>query len=309
MDIAVMGGSSHIAKNLIVRFAALGGCRLTLFCRDRAPVEEFVRRYAPGGEIAVVEGYGDFMERRFDALIDCVGAGAPGTAGFSPVNWFDTLQKFDDLALEYLQKSNPRARLISFSSGAVYGARTPGPFDDGSLYQVAVNAPETGDLYALSRLYAEAKHRAHRDLDIADLRIFAFYSRFVRTDAGYFMSDLLRALREKRELVTTPHDMIRDYIAPDDLFGIVRFCLSHDRVNGAFDVRSLKPAGKFEILERFKTRFGLRWRFSGDAVAASPNGDKPVYCSHSTALERLGFRPRLSALEGLIRETESALDE
>ena len=157
MDIAVMGGSSHIAKNLIVRFAALGGCRLTLFCRDRAPVEEFVRRYAPGGEIAIVEGYGDFMERRFDALIDCVGAGAPGTAGFSPVNWFDTLQKFDDLALEYLQKSNPRARLISFSSGAVYGARTPGPFDDGSLYRVAVNAPETGDLYALSRLYAEAK--------------------------------------------------------------------------------------------------------------------------------------------------------
>ena len=243
MDIAVMGGSSHIARNLIVRFAALGGHRLTLFCRDRAPVEEFVRRYCSGGEIAVVEGYGDFMERRFDAIIDCVGAGAPGTPGFTPVNWFDTLQKFDDLALGYLDKVNPRARLISFSSGAVYGARTPGPFDDGSLYQLAVNAPETGDLYALSRLYAEAKHRAHRELNIADLRIFAFYSRFVRLDAGYFMSDLLRALRDDRELVTTPHDMIRDYIAPDDLFDLIRFCLGSERVNAA----GASPAAAYRL--------------------------------------------------------------
>ena len=309
MDIAVMGGSSHIAKNLIVRFAASREHRLTLFCRKRTPVEEFVRRYAPDGDITIVEGYGDFLSRRFDAIIDCVGAGAPGTAGFSPANWFDTLQKFDDLALEYLTKVDSRAKLISFSSGAVYGARTPGPFGDGALYQVAVNAPELGDFYAVSRLYSEAKHRVHRELNIADLRIFAFYSRFVRLDAGYFMSDLLRALCEDGELVTTEHDMIRDYIAPDDLCELVRFCLGLEHVNGAFDVRSLAPAGKFEILERFKERFGLRWRFSDAGVAASPNGDKSVYCSQSIALEKLGFRPRLTALAGLIRETELALEE
>ena len=309
MDIAVMGGSSHIAKNLIVRFAASREHRLTLFCRKREPVEEFLRRYAPAGDVAVVEGYGDFLSRHFDAIIDCVGAGAPGTAGFSPVNWFDTLQRFDDLALGYLGKANPHAKLISFSSGAVYGARTPGPFGDGSLYQVAVNAPELGDFYAVSRLYAESKHRVHKDLNIADLRIFAFYSRFVRLDAGYFMSDLLRALRGGTELVTTGHDMIRDYIAPDDLCDLVRFCLGLERVNGAFDVRSLAPAGKFEILEAFKERFGLRWRFSDAGVAASPNGDKSVSCSQSTALDKLGFHPRFTALEGLIRETERSLEE
>lgn len=309
MDIAVMGGSSHIAKNLIVRFAAAREHRLTLFCRKREPVEAFLRRYAPDGDVAVVEGYGDFLSRHFDAVIDCVGAGAPGTAGFSPVNWFDTLQKFDDLALEYLEKVNPRAKLISFSSGAVYGARTPGPFEDDSLYQVAVNAPETGDFYALSRLYAESKHRVHKELNIADLRIFAFYSRFVRLEAGYFMSDLLRALHDGTEMVTTERDMIRDYIAPDDLYDLVRFCLGLERVNGAFDVRSLAPAGKFEILEEFKKRFGLRWRFSEAGVAASPNGDKSVYCSRSTALDKLGFQPRFTALAGLVRETELALEE
>ena len=99
--------------------------------------------------------------------------------------------------------------------------------------------------------------------------------------------------------------MVRDYIAPDDLFDAVRFCLGQDNINRAFDLRSLAPAGKFEILEHFKQRFGLRWRFAG--VPASPNGDKPVYCSQSTALEAAGFRPRLTALEGLTGETEKRL--
>ena len=305
MDIAIMGGSSHIARNLIVRFGARTTDRLTLFCRDKRPVDAFLRRYVSGGRTTVVEGYGDFLTRRFDAVIDCVGAGTPGSPGFNPANWFDTLQKFDDLALEYLRRVNPQAALITFSSGAVYGSRTPGPFGDGTMYQVDVNAPATEDFYALSRLYAEAKHRAHGELRIADLRVFAFYSRFVDPDAGYFMTDVLKALLRGEELVTTPRDMVRDYIAPDDLFDAVRFCLGQNRINRAFDLRSVTPAGKFDILEHFKERFGLRWRFAG--VPASPNGDKPVYCSQSTALENAGFRPRLTALEGLTEETEKRL--
>ncbi len=305
MNIAVMGGSSHIAKNLIVRFAALPECRLTLFCREPAPVAEFVRRYAPGGEVETVVGYGDFMTRKFDAIVNCVGAGTPGDPGFSPRNWFDTLQKFDDLALDHLKRSAGRTTLIGFSSGAVYGSRTPGPFSGGSTVTLPVNFPTTGDFYTISRLYAEAKHRMYRDLRIVDLRVFAFYSRFIDVDSGYFMSDVLKALLDGSELETTPADMVRDYISPDDLFDAVRFCIGLEDANRAFDLRSSAPAGKFEILERFKERFGLRWRFGG--AAASPNGERRMYCSDDPGLEQAGLPPRFSALDALTAETEKRL--
>lgn len=307
MNIAVMGGTSHIGRNLAVRFAALPECRLTLFCRDRAPAEAFLRRYAPGLAVETVEGYGDFARRPFDAIINCVGAGTPGSPGFSPVNWFDTLQKFDDLALDYLENVDPRAMLIDFSSGAVYGAGSPGPFGKESCCTLSVNAMETPDFYTVSRLYSEAKHRVRRELRIVDLRIFSFYSRFIPPDAGYFMSDVLAALLGDRVLTTSPQDMIRDYIAPDDLFELVRACLAQKTLNTAIDTRSAKAAGKFEILEEFKTRFGLRWTFG--KVAASPNGGKPVYASECPAPEPPGFRPRLTALEGLVRETERRLND
>ena len=306
MNIAVMGGTSHIAANLVVRFAARPGCRIVLFCRDKERAERFLRRYAPGADAAAVEGYASFGAERFDAIIDCIGAGTPGAPGFSPVNWFDTLQKFDDLALDYL-RNNPRTMLIGFSSGAVYGTDAPGPFGDGNVYTFPVNAMRTEDLYAASRIYAEAKHRAHGELRIADLRIFSFYSRFISPDAGYFMSDVLKALLRREELITSPGDMVRDYIAPDDLFSLVCACLAQERFNAAVDVRSLRPAGKSEILEKFGERFGLRWRSGG--VAASPNGEKSVYCSGRAYPEQLGFRPRFTALEGLIAETEKRLSD
>jgi nucleoside-diphosphate-sugar epimerase len=305
MNIAVMGGSSHIAKNLIVRFAALPECRLTLFCRDTAPVAEFVRRHVPGGDVETVCGYGDFMTRPFDAIVNCVGAGTPGNPGFSPRNWFDTLQRFDDLALDYLKRSGGRTTLIGFSSGAVYGSRTPGPFSGGSTVELPVNSPATGDFYTISRLYAEAKHRMHRDLRIVDLRVFSFYSCFIDVGAGYFMSDVLKALLDGAELTTSPADMVRDYISPDDLFDAVRFCIGLEDANRAFDLRSRAPAGKFEILESFGARFGLRWRFA--AAAASPNGERSVYCSDDSALEKAGLPPRLAALDTLIAETEKRL--
>ena len=305
MNIAIMGGTSHIAKNLIVRFAAVPDCRLTLFCRNAVPAAEFVRRHVPGGEVETVVGYGDFMTRKFDAIINCIGAGTPGNPEFSPRNWFDTLQRFDDLALDYLKRDAARTTLISFSSGAVYGSRTPGPFSGASALVLPVNAPETADFYTVSRLYSEAKHRMYRELRIVDLRMFSFYSRFIDPDAGYFMSDVLKALLTGTELATSPADMIRDYVSPDDLFAAVRFCIGLKNANRAFDLRSRAPAGKFEILESFGTRFGLRWRLTG--ANASPNGDRQVYCSGDPALELAGAPPRLTSLEALVGETEKRL--
>lgn len=306
MNIAIMGATSHIARNLIVRFAAESpDDRLLLFCRKRQPVEEFTGRYAPHGNIQIVEGYGDFDRYPMDVMINCVGAGTPGSTGFDVRNWFSVTAKFDDLALDYLAKTNPGALLINFSSGGIYGTRTSPPFGEMSELRIPVNNIAVSDYYSIARLHSEAKHHSHPEWRIVDLRIFSFFSSFMPPDAGYFMSDVLKAVADNETLITRQDDMIRDYIAPDDLFRLIKFCISRQEINGAFDVTSAKPAGKFEILECFQEKFGLKWRF--DRVKDSPNGSKPVYFSESERLQKAGFRAEYTSLDGLIVEVERFL--
>ena len=306
MNIAIMGASSHIAKNLIIRFAAAADNHLTLFCRNAQSVAEFVRCYAENGNIRIVTGYNEFNDFEFDVIINCVGAGVPGVAGFDIRNWFDVTAKFDELALNYLEKRNPQAILIAFSSGAVYGTRSKAPFAAESCYLLPVNNIEVSDYYSIARIHSEARHRCRKDLRIVDLRIFSFFSCFVKPDSGYFMSDVLKAVAGNSVLITRQSDMVRDYVSPDDLFDIIKLCIAAEKINGAFDVQSAAPAGKFEILEAFQKKFGLKWQF--DKVADSPNGDKSIYTSQYASLQKLGFVPRFTSLESLITETEKYLN-
>ena len=305
MNIAVMGGSSHIAKNLIVRFATVPDSHLTLFVRNAQVVEEFVSKYVHTENIRIVTGYDKFNECKFDVIINCVGAGTPGSAAFDVRNWFEVTAKFDELALNYLERYNPQATLIAFSSGAVYGTRTSAPFSAESCFSLPVNNIEVSDYYSIARIHSEARHRSRKDLRIADLRIFSFFSRFIKLDSGYFMSDILKSVYENSVMITNENDMIRDYISPDDLFTIVNLCIRQQNINGAFDVQSAKPAGKFEILEAFQKKFGLKWQF--DKITDSPNGSKSIYTSSFNPLKGLGFTPKFTSLESLISETEKYL--
>lgn len=305
MKIAIMGASSHIAENLIIRFASEPVDHLTLFCRDPQPVKEFTHRYAHRGNIHIVTGYDNFNDFEFDVIINCVGAGVPGSTGFDIRNWFEVTAKFDELALNYLERYNPQAVLIAFSSGAVYGTRSVAPFTGESCFSLPVNNIEISDYYSIARIHSEARHRSRKNLRIADLRIFSFFSCFIKPDSGYFMSDVLKAVAEDEILITRQNDMVRDYIAPDDLFDIVNLCIRQSEINEAFDVQSAAPAGKFEILESFRKQFGLKWKF--DEVTASPNGDKSIYTSQYNPLKKLGFTPRFTSLESLMIETEKYL--
>lgn len=306
MNIAIMGATSHIARNLIIRFALQADNHLTLFCRNEQAVQEFVRRYVPDGNIHIECGYRSFNDFDFDAIINCVGAGAPGTPGFDIRNWFELTLEFDTLSLNYLEKRNPQAILIAFSSGAVYGTGKNSPFTEESCFSIPVNNISVSDYYSIARIHSEARHRSRSNLRIADLRVFSFFSRFIRLDSGYFMSDVLKAVAGNSVLITRQSDMVRDYVSPDDLFDIIKLCIAAEKINGAFDVQSAAPAGKFEILEAFQKKFGLKWQF--DKVADSPNGDKSIYTSQYASLQKLGFVPRFTSLESLITETEKYLN-
>lgn len=303
--VAVLGATSHIARGLIARWAAEAKTELTLFARRPLPAE--LRAAAPRAR-EVVGFDGPEADEAFDLIVNCVGAGSPGSPGFDRANWFTVLEEFDRRALAMLRR-NPAGMLISFSSGAVYGRHADFPAVADTVNRVAVNHVPVEEYYGIVRIFLETRHRALAPLRIVDLRIFSYFSRHADPAAGYLATDILRALREGRELAVSPDEAVRDYIDPGDLFRLVEGCRLHAAAgfNRAIDVRSTSPVGKFELLARCRERFGLRFSVRG-GVAASPNGSCSRYSSEwrQPDLEEW-WSPRFSALEAVENELAAAL--
>ena len=300
--VIILGGTSHIAKGLISRFLKQSDFRLEWFGRSARRMNDFLNGERLSGEITVHEGYSGLPGIRGDLLINCIGAGTPDKLKADYTLWFTVLEQYDDLCIRYLREVAPSALYIDFSSGAVYG-RNAG--ENG--LRIDPNGIQTADFYALAKVYSEAKHRAFAGLNIADIRIFSYFSRYADPDSGYLMTDILKAVRTDTVLKTSGSDLIRDYVSPDDLFALIRCCMVQDRINTAMDAFSLKPVSKKEILSAFGERFGLHTETVSGGPAASPNSTASVYVPHDHSAGRFGYVPRHTSLEGLLLETAACL--
>ena len=305
--IVILGGTSHIAKGLISCFLERPELRIEWFGRSAERMELFLKSERLSGGITLHEGYDELFATPADLLVNCVGAGTPGELAGDCNRWFSVLQKFDDLALDYLQRVNDSALYVMFSSGAVYGRRHGEPVRPEDAWSLCPNAVSPQDYYGICKLYSEAKHRSLPRLRIADLRIFSYFSRFAPLDAGYFMTDLVSALVRGEVFVTQHGDIVRDYPHPADLASLVLRCAAEKEINTAFDVASACGVSKFEILRTFEERFSLKWRF-GDGGPESPNGRANVYLpAGSTAEKLLDWKAQYTSLATLAGETQAIL--
>ena len=116
------------------------------------------------------------------------------------------------------------------------------------------------DYYGIVRINAEAKHRAHRNLRIIDLRIFSYFSRYINLTDGYFITDVMEAILDNKVLVTDSTNIVRDYLHPEDLFSMIVKCVHAGKINQAIDVSSSRPVAKQEILDYFTSEYGLKYR-------------------------------------------------
>lgn len=302
--IAIMGANSQIARCLTEFYALQPDVRLVLFSHRPELTRIFLaQRSLPA---TVYDGYGKFSDCRFDLLLNCVGAGTPAALQNNYLSWFEILEGYDNLALTQLREKCPQALYVNFSSGAVYGRRGQEPARENSCNCIEVNNITPSEYYSLIRLQAEAKHRAHTALRIVDLRIFSFFCRHTPPDAGYFLSDILRALLSGTALRTSPAEMMRDYVHPADLCALIELCVQQESLNRAFDVYSAAPCCKSEILTLFQREFGLHYEYS--SVNDGPNGACDVYFSAHHVAADLGYRPRFTSLTGLQQEMACALE-
>ena len=234
-------------------------------------------------------------------MINCVGLSDPAKIESSQGKILETTETFDILTLEYL-KNFSETKLINFSSGIVYGGEFSFPITDTVLIDETYNYKNIKSEYALSKINSEIRHRASKHLNIIDLRLFSFFSRFMDLESKFFMSEVVSSIKENKTLFTDNTNFYRDYIHPEDLFLFIKKCVNKNSINGAFDLYSKKPIGKFEVLASLESKYGLKYKIDSGTKVINPTGFKKNYYSKSRKADLLGYKPKYSSLDAISEE-------
>jgi len=300
--IAILGATSHIAKGLICNFIQEGKNKLFLFARTPKRAKDFIKSNRLKGDVNIF-GFNDFAHKEYDFIINCVGMGTPNKVKDNQILVFNITEEYDNLILDYLSKFS-QSSCINFSSGAVYGSSFNEAVGDSTVRKIKANNISREEYYGLAKMNSEAKHRAQNDLNIVDVRIFAYFSRFIDLDSGYILTQLIDSIKRKKEFVTNSCDFVRDYLNPIDLFKLVKLITNSKPMNAAIDAYSLAPVTKFEILKFFSKAYGLKYKIKDNIDFLCPTGKKSVYYSNSRKAARLGYKPQYSSIRTIEEESK-----
>jgi nucleoside-diphosphate-sugar epimerase len=303
--IAILGATGHIAKNLISNFKSLENYNLFLFARSDEKLNNFLKSLNYSSNIEKIS-LNDFTNKKYDAVINCIGISDPGKLKNIGSEIFRLTEYYDNFILDYL-KDNSSCIYINFSSGAAYGTNFSVPADQYKHNEININNIGEKDNYGIVKLYSEAKHRSWENFNIVDLRVFAFFSRYIDLNSKYFITELISCIKTRKEFLTGNNNIVRDYIHPKDLFNLINICINIRKINDAFDVYSLKPATKFEILNYFSANYSLKYKIETGTLGENTTGIKDNYYSINKKAENIGYVPEYSAMDCVISESKELL--
>lgn len=294
MKIAILGATSQIAKDFIVALSQDAAHELYLFARNPKEVAR------PSDSVAC--GYHEFSTgERYDLIINFVGIGDPARAKAMGHKIFEVTEYYDNMALAYLER-HTSCKYIFLSSGAVYGDSFSHPVTESSPAIIDINHLQPTDWYAIAKLYAEAKHRAMSAASIIDIRVFNYFSHTQDMNARFLITDLVRAIKSHQIFSTSAENIIRDFITPTDLHELLLCAINGDPCNLAIDCYTKAPIDKLSLLKALKKKFGLKYELVSSGFAVNATGIKNHYYSTNTIAEKLGYQPKLSSVDGLVRE-------
>jgi len=306
MRIAILGAGSHIAKNIIYHHSIFGDrCSFDLFTREPDRCEEFMARSVRKGfndiQYRITNSYANLNGQNYDAIINCVGVGRIRGNYFNYSQYFEVYEYYDNFVIEYLKK-NRKCKYISLSSGSVYGCSFDDPVIDNANCTLSVNYLDRTKYFSVAKIYSEAKHRSYEHLQIVDLRVFGFFSRFYNPSDGYLVNQLAEAARNNHKFVTDKYDIYRDYVDPIDLVDVIYKILDRsDHINMSIDICSSEAVSKMRLVQYFVDKYGVDVEYLNQCRERSSTGDKQHYYSVRPRPFFL-HKPSISSLEVVERE-------
>jgi len=303
LNIAILGASGYIGKSILLEFLkSEKNNNLHLFSRDVTKLTTILETLFPnfGTTNIKCSQLSDFDTFSYDVIINVTGVGDTRLLREDPANIFYITESIDSLIVEHLKKY-PETIYINLSSGAVYGDNFHAPISEETKATFSINKFKVSEYYSIAKLHAEAKHRSLSNFKIIDLRVFAFFSRFVDTQAEFLMSEIVDCLLSGKVFKTNDVDIVRDYISPVDLFQLIE-CVIQKPENCALDVYSKSPVHKFELLSELQKTFDLKYEITNDQIRGGDKFSKRIYYSTHHVASQIGYAPRHTSTQGICNE-------
>lgn len=303
MRIAILGATSQIAKDLIRSFCAQSSHELVLYARRPEVVTQWLTSTGMAGRYNVANFTAFNTNEHFDAILNFVGVGNPAQAVSMGASIFDVTLKYDEMALAYVRQ-HPTCRYIFLSSGAAYGASFDKPADINTKGVVDINNLQSQDWYGVAKLHAECRHRSLAPLPIVDLRVFNYVSHTQDMQANFLITDIIRALQTGDVFMTSPDNIVRDYIGPRHFYQLIALILAGPCINTVLDCYSKAPIEKMTLLSAISERYGLVYQIMESSTGINATGFKHNYFSVNHRAEQFGYLPDCTSLEIILQEIE-----
>lgn len=303
MRIAILGATSQIAKDLVLSFCAHSSHKLVLYARRPEVVTQWLTRVGLVEQCTVADFSAFSTDEHFDAILNFVGVGNPAQAAAMGASIFDITLEYDEMALAYVRQ-HPACRYVFLSSGAAYGANFEVPADARTKAVIDINHLQPQDWYAVAKLHAECRHRSLAPLPIVDLRVFNYFSHTQDMQARFLITDIIRALQAGEVFITTPSNIVRDFIDPDHFHQLITLILAAPHMNAALDCYTKAPVEKMTLLSALKETYGLAFQITDSPADVNATGYKRNYFSANHRAEQLGYKPTSTSLEIILQEFE-----
>lgn len=308
MKIAILGATSFIAQELVREWIAnKNKYSIHLYARSVDNLEKFIEKVPSNKDVLTSKVLSSFPDSEvYDVVINCIGVGDPAKAKVMSDRIMDVTFQYDDIVLDYLDKHR-LCKYIFLSSGAAYGSDFSTPASVNRKASFDINNLQEAEKYGLAKFITEVRHRNLPHLSIVDVRIFNFFSRNQDISSRFFITDLLRSIRNSTICDISPEPMVRDYLHPKDFCQIIDCLLWADKLNMAVDCYSLAPVDKITLLEALHKNYNLQWQFKNEASVVCATGTKCNYFSNNHKLEKLGYQPKFSSLDTILTEFKAIL--
>ncbi len=298
--IAILGANGHIGKNLISYFST-SKHNLFLFSRKKKLLSKFIKNFHFANSPKICD-YKKFEKFHYDLIINCVGSSDPAEIVKNAHNIQNIAEYYDNKILNYLTK-NQKSMYVFFSSGIVYDDEFKNPVKSTGKPAMDINKTKKSDAYKISKINAEIKHRLLSNLNIVDIRIFSFFSKFLNLNSSFLMSDIVNSIKNKITLITNSQNIKRDFVHPRDLFQLIELCMKQKSINCAIDLYSKKPISKFEIIKYFQDKYGLTYKIK----KILKNKNKMNYYT-TKKFNEFGYKPEFSSLDSIMDESKFFFD-
>ena len=306
MNIAILGATSNIAKDLI--FNLVGENRvfnISLFSRDITNLKSWLDKQNIINEISLIGLYSDFSNKdNYDVIFNFVGIGDPAKAIKMGASIIDTTYEFDSLAIDYI-KVNPLTKYFFLSSGAAYGSENfSTSVNNQSEAHIKINDIKPQDWYSVAKLHSECRHRSMADKSIIDIRVFNYINSNLDISSRFLITDAVRAIIGNQVFKTSPKNIVRDYIGPDDFYKLITSLIFYGECNDSIDCFTKSPIDKFSMLDMLKKEFGLNYLIEDCEMGLNATGAKDNYYSKNFRAKKYGYNPELTSLETIKKEVK-----